>query len=479
MTTRLLASLAALLSLASVFTTTSPAFAHAFGQSFTLPIPVWIFLYGGAAAVALSFIVIGIFVGNDSGLLKSREKNLSKISFFKLVTGKTSRDILRFLSLFFFLLTIAAGLFGTADASSNIAPTLFWIVFLLGFTYLTAIFGDLWSVVNPWRTILDLWGSLSGEKITGMWRYPKSWGYLPALILYYLLIWNELLSGGTAAQPQNLARLLLDYSVITFAGAAIFGAKDWFNYGEFLSVFFKLVSKISPFTIREGKLRLRPPFIGLLEEKLTSFSLLIFILFMLSSTAFDGFRSTSTWFRLDLNIFPIYDTLGPNGYQIFQSVALLASPLIFLAIYLLLITVMKVVTGSKHSIRELALLFGFSLIPIAVVYNIAHYFTLLLVQGQAALAQISDPFGLGWNLFGTASFLPNVGVIRADTTWYLQVFFIVLGHIAAVYLAHVLALRIFPRQRQAVVSQIPMLILMVTYTLTGLWILSQPLSPGV
>jgi len=473
----LIALLAAPASLLSLLIFTQPTFAHAFGQSFTLPIPVWIFLYGGAAAVALSFLVIGVFVGKESVFGRVGEKEISKISFIRAVTSPLARSTLRFLAAFLFLLTIGAGIFGSADASVNIAPTMFWIIFLLGFTYLSALVGDLWPMVNPWQTILTWWEDLTGSKLNGLWPYPQRWGYFPALILYYVILWYEMLSGGSAAQPQNLARLLLDYSIITFAGATLFGVKDWFKYGEFFSVFFGLVSKISIFVRRGNKIYLRPPFVGLLQEKLSSFSLLVFILLMLSSTAFDGFRGTSAWFKLDLNLFPLYDSFGASGYQIFQSAALALSPFLFLAVYLILVAAMKMLTKSKSRVTDLALQFGYSLVPIAVVYNVAHYFPLLLVQGQAILPQISDPFGLGWNLFGTAKVVPNVGIIRADTTWYLQVFFIVLGHIAAVYLAHVLALRVFPRQRQAVLSQLPILVLMVIYTLTGLWILSQPFSP--
>lgn len=118
------------------------------------------------------------------------------------------------------------------------------------------------------------------------------------------------------------------------------------------------------------------------------------------------------------------------------------------------------------------------MLPIALVYNIAHYYTLFLIQGQSLIPRLSDPFNFGWNLIGTVNYTPNVGIIGASFIWNSQVSFIILGHIAAVYLAHVIALKIFSHQKRAVISQIPMLILMVAYTVTGLWILSQPLTIG-
>jgi hypothetical protein len=135
---------------------------------------------------------------------------------------------------------------------------------------------------------------------------------------------------------------------------------------------------------------------------------------------------------------------------------------------------MKLLTQAQSPTLVLAQKFAFSIVPIAVVYNTAHYYTLLLTQGQAVVTLASDPFGLGWNIFGTAGFVPNVSIIRADLIWYSQVFLIVLGHVAAVYLAHSTALKIFKKPRLAIISQLPMLVLMVSYTLIGLWILSQP-----
>ena len=114
--------------------------------------------------------------------------------------------------------------------------------------------------------------------------------------------------------------------------------------------------------------------------------------------------------------------------------------------------------------------------PIAVAYQVAHYYTLLLVQGQAIVRHVSDPFGWGWDLFGTSGFTINAAVIGADTVWYSQIALIVAGHVIAVYLAHVTALRLFENYRRALWSQIPILVLMVLYTVSSLWILSQPIA---
>ena len=124
---------------------------------------------------------------------------------------------------------------------------------------------------------------------------------------------------------------------------------------------------------------------------------------------------------------------------------------------------------------EVASVFVYSLVPIALAYNIAHFFSLLAIQGQLIIPLASNPFGYGWDLFGTADYLVNIALVNARFTWALSVVAIVLGHIIAVYLSHVIALRAFSDSRSAVRSQYPMMALMVMYTVVSLWIVAQPI----
>lgn len=446
--------------------------AHAFSQNYTLPIPLSIFLYGGAGAIAVSFLIIGLFLNEKKAGLDYSVRDITKFGLVRWLTGSVFRGFLKWFSLLFFLLLIASGIFGTQFPLSNITPTFVWIIFILGFTYLVAIFGNFWPAVNPWKTI----GEWVGED-RGVLTYPKALSYWPALILYFLFIWNEIVSG-EASIPRNLSTIILGYSFINVLGTYLFGLRDWFKYGEFFSVFFDLIGRMSPFEARGGKIFLRPPLVGLLAKPVENFSLVMFILFMLSSTAFDSFQATSDWLRIDLWAYEYYKVLGDGGERLFKTFGLMMSPVILLGTYLLAIYLSRLATKSKQSFKSLAFSFAPSLLPIALVYNIAHYFNVLATQGQGIIYLLSDPLGLGWNIFGTASYQVNVEVMRADTIWYTQVGFIVLGHIAAVYLSHLIALKIFKSQKLALVSQIPMLLLMVGYTLAGLWLLAQPINFG-
>jgi hypothetical protein len=134
---------------------------------------------------------------------------------------------------------------------------------------------------------------------------------------------------------------------------------------------------------------------------------------------------------------------------------------------------MSILSGRPTAM--LARRFVLSLVPISLAYHIAHYFSYLFIGGQYAIPLVSDPLGRGWDLFGTASYQVDIGLIGPRLQWYVAVLAVVLGHVVAVFLAHVTTLRIFGAGRAGLISQIPMLLLMVGYTMCSLWILSQPI----
>ena len=113
--------------------------------------------------------------------------------------------------------------------------------------------------------------------------------------------------------------------------------------------------------------------------------------------------------------------------------------------------------------------------PIALAYNLAHFITLLLIQGQLIIPVASDPFGFGWNIFGTADYLINLEIISAKAVWFISLAAIVTGHVISVYLAHLISLRRASSPSAAMRGQIPMLALMIIYTATSLWIIAQPI----
>ncbi|MDF1693207.1 MAG: hypothetical protein P1U47_12575 [Zhongshania sp.] len=473
---------------ASVFSLTlsSIAQAHSFGEPYTLPMPYWMYIYGAIAALVLSFLILGFFYRAEQASRPHKQWPIGHPRLFKFARAIKLSTLLKSIVLLSFGLAIVSGLIGNQDRYRNFNMTFFWISFALGASYLSAVFGNWYQYLNPWRVMLAPLKRFSQGRQT----YPSQLAYWPAVGLYMAFICLELF-GNT--KPFSLSLILISYTIINILAVWRYGSQNWFKYGELFSVMFQLIAKMAPLHYQpsaEGKykLQLRMPFSGLLEQRVEHGSLLVFLLFMLSSTAYDGLRETSLWFNLfwkdPLHILepllgqhPLYAYLSLRPWYIgFETVCLLLSPFLYLGLFRLFLWLGKLITQTTLSVSELALRFGYSLLPIALVYHITHYYTLLLNQGLKIRGLISDPFGWGWNLFGTAisgrlPVLPDMGFI-----WNSQVWLILIGHVASVYLAHAEALRSFPSQRQASLSQLPMLLLMVIFTGAGLWILAQPLQ---
>jgi hypothetical protein len=447
----------------------SPALAsaHSFGKLYNLPVPFWMYQWGASLTLIASFLVIGFFFD-----AKVNKESVGKgITWMSWVASPRIRSILIFGSVGVLLLSIASGLIGVNSSYTNINMNLFWIIFLLGFTYLCAFVGNIFDTINPWKTIVRWIGMSDWE---GVISYPARLGYYPALLFYFGLIWFELMGQPT---PLTLSVVLLQYTFFNIVGVLLIGSVAWFKYVEFFSVFFRIVGMMSPFSVKDKSILIQAPFSKLFESRAENFSLVLFVIFMLASTAFDGVKEIGSWMRiywqyLDGAFRPI---LGSWSFSVFQTIGLILVPIIFLALYFVFVYLAKIFAQSKHSTRDLFLEFAFPLVPIALAYNIAHYFTLIFTEGPHLIRLISDPFGLGKNYFGTGGVYPNI-VIDTKIIWHVQVAVILLGHIVGVYLAHMVSLRVFKGRKQVLLSQIPMLLLMVAYTTAGLWILSQPIT---
>ncbi|HUP91915.1 MAG TPA: hypothetical protein VM074_06670 [Solimonas sp.] len=456
------------------------ATAHGFGRLYNLPVPFWLYAWGAGAALLVSFVLVASFAASPAALPPGASRDIGDAAWVRAL--RRVLPALRAFSVFVLLLCIATGLFGNRDPFRNFSMTCFWVVFVLGFTYLTALAGDLYAAINPWRVMTDAMGRYGRGRVC----YRDRLGDWPALALYLAFVWYELFNHG---KPASLAAMLLAYSALNFAGVWLVGTAAWFRHCEFFSVFLRLVALMAPLHYRRGEaLRWRRPFAGLAQERPGDLSTVVFALAMLSTTAFDGLRATQWWVSLFWNdpsgiltglagARPVHAyALVRPWYIAWETLWLVASPFAYLAAYLAAVALARLVTRSTRPMRELALDFGYTLLPIALVYNLTHYATLLLSQGLKIVSLASDPFGWGWNLLGTAGLLrapilPGMGLV-----WHTQVGLILLGHVLSVHAAHRVALRVFPTRGQALLSQLPMLALMVALTVAGLWILAQPLT---
>jgi phosphotransferase system glucose/maltose/N-acetylglucosamine-specific IIC component len=196
---------------------------------------------------------------------------------------------------------------------------------------------------------------------------------------------------------------------------------------------------------------------------------------MLALVLFDGLLGSKHWVALEDAVHAFQPALGDVGWLLLHSAGLLALWLAFLALYSAACALASAAVGGTVATLDIARAFAPTLIPIAVGYHFAHSFSSLLVQGQSLGFLVSDPFGLGWDLFGTRDFVVDIAIINTKTAWYLALGAIVAGHAISVYLAHVAAERLLQAREPALRALIPMTALMVLYTVISLLILAEPL----
>ncbi|MGF1609703.1 MAG: hypothetical protein ACFCUQ_09930 [Kiloniellales bacterium] len=479
-----------------------PAQAHAFGPRYDLPLPLDLYLAGAGAAVALSFVIMAfVFRGRPthSGQLRI---DLLRFRPLRALLHPLTICGLQCLSLALFVLILIAGFLGTQDTARNIAPTFVWIIWWVGFAYLAALVGNLWPAVNPWSIIFTgverlarRLGTRNGS-ILGL-AYPSWLGAWPAAALFGLFAWFELIAA-SGTVPGILATAILIYSGLTWLAMAAFGRDVWLSRGEAFSLAFSVFGRFAPIGKpernapgnRPSHWYLRPYASALVVDRSCSLSMTVFVLVMLSTVTFDGFKETPLWgdllqaLALEPSLHPLIRTLHDLGFDFqvaLETVLLALFPLLFLLVYLGFSWLTKQAAGSRLAVTEVAGFFVFSLVPIAIAYHLAHYLSYLLIAGQFIIPLASDPFGIGWNLFGTADYAVDIGIIGARFVWHTAVVAIVVGHVFAVGVAHVTALRVFETAGAALRSQYPFLVLMVSYTMVSLWILSQPIvgSPSL
>ncbi len=508
-----------LLAAAAVLVSAGPAAAHAFGQRYDLPVPLGLFLIGAAAAVAVSFVVIAIFLGDITWSRRYPRLDLLRFAPARLAARPPVVFALKLVSAMLLVVVVVAGLFGNQLPIRNFAPALVWIVWWVGMAYVSAFVGNLWMLINPWRTIFAWAEALyrlsgPGRRLSLGLPYPKALGVWPAVLLLLAFGWLELVFPEPAV-PANTAWMALAYSAITWTGMFLFGRERWLRRGEAFALFFGLLSRFAPLEIRvtrpevceacdldcrngagqcvncadcfaraapsDREWALRPYAVGLLGDRLISISMVAFVLLALSTVLFDGFLVSPTWKGLEAFLVGSLPVSGKAAGMAAKTAGLIGFWGVFLGAYVAACGAMGVLTGWRLSLSEAVRTFALSLVPIAIAYHLAHYLSYLLIQGQYMIPLASDPFGVGWDLLGTAGYRIDITVVGAKFAWYTAVSAIVLGHIIAVYLAHVQAVTTLGERRPALLSQIPMTVLMVVYTVSSLSILAEPLvrkAPG-
>ena len=451
------------------------ALAHALAQRYDLPLPLGYFLIASGAVVVMTFVILALFWRDSDEPIETRDYTILRGTVPELVVA--SLQIFVILAL---ILMIAAGLLGNPATFKNITPVAVWVIWWVGFGFLTAFVGNIWPLINPWSSVFGFAETLARPWTSGFSlraHYPRWLGVWPSCVLFLLFAWLELVAPGRDV-PRNIAIAILTYSVFTWTGFIIFGRDTWLKSGEFFAVAFGLFGRFAPLNFtNDGRWRvsLRPFATGLLTRTPLEPSMTAFSLLMLGTVTVDGFMETPLWAAIVERVLANPGSIDTNPwtYMAMQTALLIAGPLTLTGLYLVVIALMARISGQK--LANLSGLFVLSLIPIAIAYHLSHYFSLFAIAGQFIIPLTSDPFGYGWDLFGTMLYRIDIGVVDAKSIWYLSVVAIVTGHVVAVWVGHVTASSVFRHSRAAGRSQYPMLILMVSYTMLSLWILAQPI----
>ena len=451
------------------------AHAHALAQRYDLPLPLGYFLAASGVVVAMTFVILAVFWRPNDKPIEARDDAILRGTVPDLFVAG-----LQLLAVLALTLLVAAGFFGNPATFKNITPVAVWVIWWVGFGFLTAFVGNIWPIINPWSSTYGFVETLTRPWIGGLSlrrNYPRWLGVWPCCGLFLLFAWLELVAPGRDV-PRNIAIAIVIYSAFTWAGFAIFGRDTWLKCGEVFSIAFGLFGRFAPLDFtNDGRWRvtLRPFATGLLPRAPLEPSMTTFSLLMLGTVTVDGFMETPLWAGAVEWMFALHGSADSNSwvYMATQTALLIAGPLILAGLYLVVIALMAWISGLQAT--DLSGLFVLSLIPIAIAYHLAHYFSLFAIAGQFIIPLASDPFGYGWDLFGTMLYRIDIGVVDAKSIWYLSVVAIVTGHVIAVWIGHVTAGSVFRGRRAAGRSQYPMLVLMVCYTMLSLWILAQPI----
>ena len=429
--------------------------AHGVGSRTDLPVPLFLALYGAGLAVVVSFLALVLLwrvpkLRGDAagvplpGLLQA------------VVDSPVVHWLARLVVLALSLLVVAVALVGPASPNDNLAPYVLYVTLWVGLIPVSLLLGAFWRYVNPLRTLHAGLARITGPA-PAEGRLPAL-GYWPAALALLAFVWLELVLPGRA-EPRTVGVFLVVYGVAQLVAALWFGS-GWFARGDGFEVYSTLLGRLSPFGRREdGRLVLRSPLDGVDGLKAER-GLVAVVMVLIGSTGFDGLSRTQYWAEGPGQ--DAYLTAVPGTIGLLAMIAL--ATVLFGGATLLC----GVLTG--HPPRAQPALFAHSLVPIALGYAVAHYFSLLLLDGQATWILASNPFGQeGVDLFGTYGNAIDYTAVSPRAIGNVQVGAIVLGHVLGVVLAHDRAVR--EGGHRTTGGQLPLVAAMVAFTVGGLSLL--------
>jgi len=465
---------------------------HGFGQRYDLPASLALYLFAAGGVVIISFVLVVLFAGDQVGAKAIQYPRRPVPFLLRIAQTPWPRIAGGLIGVLGLAAIIVTGIFGSRKPELNPAEYLTWIYFWAGTFILSGLVGNLWYLLNPWAAIYDAFsspprgeGGLFAKRAgrVGRFKLPNI-GIWPAVAAYFAFACLELTSG-MANRPWIVGSVAFAYTAVTLAGMILFGRDEWLGHCEAFTVLFGIVGRFSPLEAERDAngcitaVYIRPWGVGLLQPSPTGWDRVMFVILMLSSLAFDGVEATPAWQNFNITLEPLWLPLGAWGFFAVKTTGLVLLTGAFLLIFVAFMELVIYFGNRSVDLKATVTAFAMTLVPIALVYNAAHNYSYVMVQSQALIPLLNDPLANGWHLFpALATYKPSFALAQASTVWFAQIILIVVGHVIAVYLSHLKAGEKFRTAQRALLSQYPMLLLMVMYTMTSLWILAQPITAG-
>jgi hypothetical protein len=429
---------------------------HGVGGRSDLPIPFTLAVTAGAVVLVASFIALAFLwptprLGRpDAGWVLPRRAA-------DLYDSAVTQWLVRLVGLVITGYVLVAALFGMDDALNPTAGVVFVLFWVGAVAFASALLGPVWRWLNPVRTLyLAACALLRHDHRAGLLPYPEWLGNFPAAAGIFAFAWLELVAPNRDTLPV-LRAWFGAYAALMAMGAVVYGSR-WFDRGDGFQVVSALYGRLSALGRREdGTAVLRSPLDGVASTpRVPGMPALVCV--MLGTTAYDGMSNATFWVRF------VQESSLPQ--VLVQTLGLAAGPVLFGGLYAVAVFAAGRLGGRAFLPAE----FAPTIVPIAFGYLLAHYYSFFILFGQETIQQLADPLGTGADFFGLGNRGVSFALVGPTFVSTFQVTVVVLGHVLGVVLAHDRAVALFPR-RAAVVGQLPLLALMVAYTIAGLLLL--------
>jgi len=453
--------------------------AHVSEQGFVLLLPTDIYIASGLIVVVATLLALAFLPSNTTMRLFNARRWPAQNR------GQTLSSATSLAAFVLLLAFLYLGWFGPRDPLKNLLPLGIWTLWWIGLVSIQGLFGDVWRWLNPWHGVLGLFSRDRSINPPTQYADPdvSVWPALALLIAFYLLM----LADVAPDDPARLAFIVSSYVVCAFIGMRIVGIERWFTQFDFIAIVMRLYSYMAPLARSPKSPQQRGfgvPGWALHEHPTPSISLALFALIMLGCGSFDGLNETFWWLGL-IGVNPL-DFQGRSSIVYETVIGVLLVNLLLIAVFALCVWLglrLAKTQGSKHlpSFKTAFSCMALCVLPIALVYHVAHFIAAFLVNTQYSLAALSDPFNQGADWLELGRFYVTTGFLNNHHTveilWLTQAGLVVVGvvgHVLSILLSHRVAETLFSSRRAALLSHTPLALFMVGYTFLGLWLLASP-----